>query len=864
MVARATGAIMTGETRQGPILEWSLAAAAAAGLVVVAYIAFALAAPTDGEPGAPGQTSAGRAEGDRTPDLEERSGKGPHQLGGAVTDASGQPVASAWVVAELELGPGTKGRAPATGGGAGSNAASGAASSARATAGSSAAVVARSDRAGAFVLKGLEAGRHRLRVEGAGLLTAEVRFVDVPGPVVRIVVARRAEVSGRVTDGGRPVAGAAVQLLPLGGAAPLASETDASGRFAFADRPEGRFRLWAARRDRAAPAQAVDRVGPGPFAPLELALVPAAIVSGRVVDASTGRGVAAHVTLVADDPDEPPRAATSSAAGSFRVEGVPLGRWTADAFAPGYVGADSIGFAAGVDAPSVALQRGGVLAGRVVDGGGAPVAGAEVMARAERGGDDLSQETVARRLGGPAGGLGWDTSLASSAGLVTATGLRYIPRGELGVVVGPLPYPPPPGAVAGDVRVASPLGRAAAAPSPLPVDPALEPLFVTDGEGRFRLTGLAPGLYRALASHRDFADGAGEPREIALGAAHGDVEVVLRGGVVLQGVVADETGAPVAGAVIEARAARGGPDPRTTLSGPDGRYRLGPLGTDVTAIASAPGRGSAVRDVVIERLAGEAPLREENFTLVRADAALSGRVSDAGGAPARGATVSVVAPAGSAARAVTDAGGRFHLGGVTGGRHRVRVEHPDYPAAEFEVATGEDSELRLELGGGMAIEVRDGASGAALPGAQVLARGPDGAERSATTGPGGALRLAPLAAGTWTVRARARGYAARSLEVDVAAASRPGELGAPAVRVDLSRGATLAGVVRDRDGARVAGAAVAVGESRTTSDADGHFRLVQVATGPVTVEVEKGDARGALDLELAPGDELVTLELRLE
>ena len=860
MVARATGAIMTGETRRRPILEWSLAATAAAGLVLVVVIAFALAAPSGGEPGAPGPASAGRADAGATPGLEVRSGKGPHELGGAVTDASGQPVASAWVVAELELGPGTKGGAPARGG-----APSTAGSSAASTAGSSAAAVARSDRAGAFALKGLEAGRHRLRVEGPGLLTAEVRFVDVPGPAVQIVVARRAEVSGRVTDGGRPVAGAAVQLVPLGGAAPLASESDASGRFSFADLPEGRFRLWAGRGDRAAPAQAVDRVGPGPFAPLELALVPAAIVSGRVVDASTGRGVAAHVTLVADDPDEPPRAATSSAAGTFRVEGVPLGRWTADAFAPGYVGADSIGFAAGADSPSVALQRGGVLAGRVVDVGGEPVAGAEVMARAERGGDDLSQETVARRLGdGPAGGLGWDSSLASSAGLVTATGLRYIPRGELGVVVGPLPYPPPPGAVAGDVRVASPLGRAAAAPARLPVDPALEPLFVTDGEGRFRLTGLAPGLYRALASHRDFADGASEPREIALGSAHDDVEVVLRGGVVLQGVVADETGAPVAGAVIEARAARGGPDPRTALSGPDGRYRLGPLGTDVTVLASAPGRGSAVRDVAVERLAGEAPLREENFTLVRADAAISGRVSDAGGTAARGATVSVVAPGGSAARATTDAGGHFHIGGVTGGRHRVRVEHPDYPAAEFEVATGEDSELRLELGGGLAIEVRDGASGAALPGAQVAARGPDGAERSATTGPGGALRLAPLAAGTWTVRARARGYAARSLEVDVAAASRPGELSLPAVRVDLSRGATLAGVVRDRDGARVAGAAVAVGESRTTSDADGHFRLVQVATGPVTVEVEKGEARGALDLQLAPGDELVTLELRLE
>ncbi|HYU16417.1 MAG TPA: carboxypeptidase regulatory-like domain-containing protein, partial [Candidatus Acidoferrum sp.] len=118
--------------------------------------------------------------------------------------------------------------------------------------------------------------------------------------------------------------------------------------------------------------------------------------------------------------------------------------------------------------------------------------------------------------------------------------------------------------------------------------------------------------------------------------------------------------------------------------------------------------------------------------------------------------------------------------------------------------------------------------------------------------------------GTWTVEASARGYAGGELAVQVAAGSRPRQLTAPPVRLELSRGAILAGVVRDHDGERVAGAAVAVGRASTTSDEQGRFRLTEVASGAVTVEAQKGEARGALALDLAPGDELVTLELRME
>jgi len=58
---------------------------------------------------------------------------------------------------------------------------------------------------GHFIIEGLAPGRYRVRVTGAGLLAAEVRFVPVPSDEARIVVARQISIDGTVTDGGKPV-----------------------------------------------------------------------------------------------------------------------------------------------------------------------------------------------------------------------------------------------------------------------------------------------------------------------------------------------------------------------------------------------------------------------------------------------------------------------------------------------------------------------------------------------------------------------------------------------------------------------------------------------------------------------------------
>jgi hypothetical protein len=209
--------------------------------------------------------------------LVDRPGGGALSLLGSVVDASGAPVSEVSVTAEFELGPGVRSLDTQPG------------------IDLAAVVVAVTSADGAFVLRGLDRGRYRLRVEGDGIVTAEVRFVDVPGEGVRVVVARQVAVHGRVMAESVPARGVEVRLVGDLGSGTLETTTDENGQFAFEGLSEGVFRVWAYIGDQAAPAARVDRLGPGPFEDVALALGPAFIVKGRVVDLESGRGVAAYV-----------------------------------------------------------------------------------------------------------------------------------------------------------------------------------------------------------------------------------------------------------------------------------------------------------------------------------------------------------------------------------------------------------------------------------------------------------------------------------------------------------------------------------------------------------------------------------------
>lgn len=782
-------------------------AAFAAAIVASRWVRQADVAVTEsgGERGSP---AAGTGR-DGGPPVPELVGPGPELLRGAVVDAGGAAIAGAVVTARPESGDGDE---PVAAAGTGAD--------------------------GSFELRGLSPGVYRLAVEGVDLFPAEVRFIDVPGRDVRVVVARRVAIHGRVTESGAPVAGAVVAVAGGGALDPIVATTDDAGAFAFDDLVEGDYRAWAYRGDRAARAVLLDRFGAGPFDDVELALEPAAVVTGTIIDRDTGAGLAGTVRLVDDAGVEPPRAATTDADGRFRVEGVPHGAWIPEAEAPGYVALESLAFETErTDRLTIKLARGGVITGRVVDGGGAPVAGARVAIR----GEDLAGRPVA---------LSPDAVVGDAP--VTGGPGTFVPRGELGVVLGPVPPIPPPGVRA--VR-AAPEQRGPGSDEATAPAPSAAHALITDADGRFRAEGVRPGRYAARATAPGFAPGESEERSLALGGEL-SLPVVLSPGVVVFGEVVGADGQPVGGAVVSAE--HDDAPVAIAVTAPDGRYELAPLARPVTLRVRASGYAPAERDVAV-RAGREAVRREERFVLGSADAVVEGRVFDPLGFVQRGARVSL-----DGKTVTTDDGGRFAIAGVPDGEHEIVVRHDGYPPLRAEVATGRSRDVKLAYGGGVELDVRDAHTGAPVAAAKVRAEGPAGARELATVGGDGMARIVGLAPGAWTVRVEAADYVTVTRQVRVPVGDEAGAVTVRGVVVELSRGATVGGVVRDVHGQRVHGATVRVGEVEGRTNQDGEFRLVNVPTGDVEVVAEKGGERGVTVVPLRPGDELRTVDVRME
>lgn len=169
--------------------------------------------------------------------------------------------------------------------------------------------------------------------------------------------------------------------------------------------------------------------------------------------------------------------------------------------------------------------------------------------------------------------------------------------------------------------------------------------------------------------------------------------------------------------------------------------------------------------------------------------------------------------------------------------------------------------IAIDESGGIALEVRDAHTRAALDGVRVRGSGPDGAsiDRVVT---GGYIELAPLAPGRWTLSLTRAGHSPARARFEVPAGRDL--ITVRNARVELRQGASLAGVVRDHNGDRVAGAVVEIGGVRTTTNAHGEFRLRDAPTGELRIEASRGEARGGEELALDPGDERVTLDLRLD
>ena len=377
--------------------------------------------------------------------------------------------------------------------------------------------------------------------------------------------------------------------------------------------------------------------------------------------------------------------------------------------------------------------------------------------------------------------------------------------------------------------------------------------ITTDARGRFQVANLEAGAYVAVAFAADLAPGASEPVTVRSGDAPDGVVVTLQPGTIVRGRISTRNG-PVTGAAIIASTGFGETASKvaTTSSNAQGEFVLRALAGTVTLSVSAPKYGEATRTI---DLAGHDASRAD-FTLVVEDATLRGLVRSPYGSVA-GASVRIV-DGPTRRSATTDAAGQFTIQPVASGRYLLEVSSPEFPSRRLTLESDRFGEVRLEQGGGARVRVGDARDGRGLAGIRVDARGPDGTTATKTTDARGLVDLAGLAAGTWTITVRAHSYAPVTRDIAIRASRVPDEL-----RIDLVNAATLAGVVRDRRGARVAGARVWSGGAQTESDADGNFRLTGVAIGSVDLEAELGDRQGHVALQLAAGDERATLTIEL-
>ncbi len=101
----------------------------------------------------------------------------------------------------------------------------------------------------------------------------------------------------------------------------------------------------------------------------------------------------------------------------------------------------------------------------------------------------------------------------------------------------------------------------------------------TGGDGRFDLTGLAPGTIQLEVTHDDYLPATTNAIDAPPGATVSDVRVVLRAGGTIRGIVRTAEGNPDGAAVIQASSGPiGSPLIRSAATDAQGRYAIRGLG----------------------------------------------------------------------------------------------------------------------------------------------------------------------------------------------------------------------------------------------------------------------------------------------
>jgi len=576
---------------------------------------------------------------------------------------------------------------------------------------------------GRFEFRGLKAGEYELSARRPGFSRASVDPVNVaeahPAEPVELVLKPGATVSGVLRD--KAGVGASGWYVSARGAGQGSGPAFGPGaiRSEEATGPDGVFFLDGLTAGEAYDLQVMGTAGLGPrkagvVAPaegVELTVTGTGQIRGRVVDGDAGRAIPdfqlryqpdaqggmRFVMRMGPGRGRGPYEKQSFHAedGSFVLEDVPAGRWTVEAFAPGYQAGSASGVTVGeseaAEGVEVRLSRGGVVSGRVLESRtGRPILDASVraelsggeqrMAMVRIGGEGEDNETATDAEGryeivGLAPGT-WTVTAshpdwseaATRVELKDAPATADIRLGRGGSVGGTVLSAGRP--VAGAQVTLSAAGDTGFRPGAGMMGGS-ERSVLTDEGGRFRFDRLSPGRYTVGAALRDQASAPAEA--VVTGDDAQEVQLVLSEGALVRGLVTGLPDALLAGVNVSAqgqdyfattRTAAGGgfelagvPEGLVTLHANAGDFLTGSRSASTT-VTIGPGQAEAAAEIVFE----------QGFRV-------DGHVTRAG-RPVPDAMVMAFPEGGSrrSASGRTDEAGSYALEGLDEGRYTITAD----------------------------------------------------------------------------------------------------------------------------------------------------------------------------------------------
>jgi RNA polymerase sigma-70 factor (ECF subfamily) len=764
-----------------------------------------------------------------------------------------------------------------------------------------------SSAGGGFALDATKGGRVAVSATALGFASVAVRVdADADSSDLVLRLAPALGLAGDVWDeAARPIAGAVV-VVQRGANDVATVVTDDGGRFdvpALAPVPQaygGETGLLVSARD-FAPVRLGVSLGGGR---IRVVLPRGQFVAGRVIRDDGSAVAGAAVTIQPVSPSLPaPVSGRTDESGAFRIGRVgATGRFAFDVHvvAPGFGRHVVSSLVAPASQPfEIRLPRTVPLRGRVADADGNGLAGVRVAVReslwwtaADFNGGEGTHPVQRTVVSGTDGGF----EIACSATADQATvgvdpddpswrsdALEFVPketppdsksfevratrRDDTTTPRIGTPDPPPIDEMTGRVEDASGRGVAGALVAVGLADGALTAL--TDGEGVWRLRNV-PGRGGNVSAWADgyVAVRTGQP--LYARSARVPAIVLLPGGP-LAGAVADDAGAPVAGALVRVNVDTGkGWAFGETRSDSAGAFTIACVPAGKGRVWVTPGRA----DVAPANAEFVSPCESLRVTLPRG-LSIAGRAVHADGSPIASAYLTWCRESGgpqddTRGHQVTDADGRFEIAGVPQGRYRIDVSR----FVRVRVAAG-TTDLEMRAGPPRAIAGRvEMPSGADPKKASVsFARddGPPG-ERgvmfmtewayASSLDAEGRFRLADVCDGTYAVYVDGVPGVASAVVRGV----KPGD---EDVEVRTVAAREIAGLLVDADGRPVAGSLTVKPASGfgpvawARSGAEGSFRVNVPFDGDGVVEAWANDntavrsnatlpASGELRIEVTP------------